>query len=196
MTDQDNPDVTQLLRKWREGSQTALAQLMPVIYGELRRLAGYYMSQERKGQTLQATALVHEAYLRLVGKEDLRFQNRAHFFALASQIMRRILVDHARGQNYAKRGGGAKKISLDELTTLSEELEPELVSLDEALNDLAEIDPRKSRVVELRVFGGLTVPETANVLEVSSATVINEYRFAKAWLYNQMKRAHPSRDCR
>jgi RNA polymerase sigma factor (TIGR02999 family) len=175
-------DVTQLLLDWRKGDPAALDKLLPLVYDELRRLAEQYMRRERPDHTLQATALVHEAYLRLVGA-DVQFQDRVHFFAVAAQMMRRILVDHARSYQYAKRGGGARKVSLDEAIDLSEERAADLVALDDALTGLAAIDPRKSQIVELRFFGGLTVEETAEVLGLSTATVINETRTARAWLY-------------
>lgn len=172
MTSSSPTEVTQLLINWRHGDQAALDQLMPIVYDELHRLADRYMSRERPDHTLQATALVHEAYLRLVTM-DVSWQDRAHFFAVAAQLMRRILVDHARSHQYAKRGGGARKVSLDEATIVSEARAADLVALDDALTSLATMDPRKSRIIELRFFGGLTVEETAEVLSVSPATIIN-----------------------
>jgi RNA polymerase sigma factor (TIGR02999 family) len=179
-------DVTQLLVDWRNGDQAALGKLMPLVYDELRRLAEHYLRRERPDHTLQATALVHEAYLRLVDKDHPNWQNRAHFFAVAAQLMRRILVDHARRHHYVKRGGGAPNVSLDEAIMVSNERGAELIALDEALTGLAAMDERKSRVIELRFFGGLTVEDTAEVMDLSTATVINETRLARAWLYRQI----------
>lgn len=187
VTSSSPTEVTQLLINWRRGDPAALDQLMPIVYDELHRLADRYMSRERPDHTLQATALVHEAYLRLVTM-DVSWQDRAHFFAVAAQLMRRILVDHARSHQYAKRGGGARKVSLDEATIVSEERAADLVALDDALTSLATIDPRKSRIIELRFFGGLTVEETAEALSVSPATVINETRIARAWLYAEINK--------
>jgi len=178
--------VTQLLVDWSNGNKAALDQLMPLVYQELRRLASHYLRRERSDHTLQSMALVNEAYLRLVDYSNLRWQDRAQFFALSAQLMRRILIDHARSHRYAKRGGGARKVSLDEAAILSEERAADLVALDDALTSLAELDPRKSQVVELRFFGGLTEEETARVLEVSATTVKREWKFARAWLYDRL----------
>lgn len=179
-------EVTQLLIAWSDGEQAALDRLFPLVYDELRRLASGYMRRERAGHTLQTTALVHEAYLRLVGQPDLNWKNRTHFFAVAARVMRRILIDHARTQQYAKRGGGAMKLSLEEAAVLSDERAAELVALDEALNELAKLDVRQSQIVEMRFFGGLTLAETAEVLKISSDTVTRDWNLAKAWLYRQV----------
>src|SRR6267143_910079 len=178
-------EVTQLLEKWSNGDTAALDKLTPLIYDELRRLAHHYMSSERPGHTLQTTALVNEAYLRLVDRKNVHWQNRAHFFAIAAQSMRCILVDHARGQAYAKRGGGARKITLDEATVVSQERAAEVVAVDEALKGLAALDPQQSRIVELRFFGGLTIEETAEVLHLSPATIKRQWGTARAWLYHE-----------
>ena len=177
-----------MLIDWSNGDQSALDQLMPLVYDELRRLARHYMIRERPGHLLQTTALVHEAYLRLIDQTQVHWQNRAHFFAIAAQMMRRILVDHARGQLYAKRGGGARRISLDHVSVVSEERAADVIALDDVLNGLAEIDPQQSRVVELRFFGGLTVEETAEVLGLSPATVKREWSAAKAWLQQELSK--------
>lgn len=161
---------------------------MPLVNRELHRLAHRYIRRERPGHTLQTTALVNEAYLRLVDQRNVHWKNRAHFYALSAQLMRRILVDHARKRKYAKRGGETHKISLDEAMTVSKERTRDLVALDDALTKLAAIDPRKSKLVELRFFGGLSVEETAEVLSVSIITVKREWKLAKAWLYNLLKR--------
>jgi RNA polymerase sigma-70 factor (ECF subfamily) len=177
-------EVTGLLSDWSRGDQAALERLTPLVYDELHRLAHRYMSRERPDHTLQTTALVNEAYLRLVGQTEVRWQNRAHFFAVAAQVMRHILVDYARQRHYAKRGGAAaRKVSLDEAAIVSEQRAAEFVALDEALKALEAIDPRKSRVVELRFFGGLNFEEIAEVLKVSAITVRRDWRSAKAWLY-------------
>ncbi len=180
-------DVTRLLVRLTDGDRAVLDDLLPLIYGELRRLAGGYLRRERQGHTLEPTALVHEAYLRMVDQTQVRWQNRAHFFGVAAQMMRRILVDHARAHQAEKRGGEAQILSLDENIDVSGERSAELVALDEALERLAELDPEKSRVVELRFFGGLSVEETAEVIGVSAPTVKRHWRMAKAWLYGQMK---------
>jgi RNA polymerase sigma factor (TIGR02999 family) len=180
-------EVTQLLLEWGNGDRAALDLLVPVVYQELRRLANYYMSRERPGHTLQTSALVNEAYMRLVDYRDMRWQNRAHFFAVAAQAMRRILVDHARKRHFAKRGGSAVKVSFDETAIVSREQDANLVALDDALTSLEELDPRKSRIVELRYIGGLNIEETAEVLDISPATVQREWRAAKAWLYRAIK---------
>jgi len=178
--------VTELLVRWREGDRRALDELMPLVYEELRRLAAHYMRGERPGHTLQTSALVNEAYLRLAGHEEIEWQNRAHFFAVAAQAMRRILVDHARRRGNLKRGGGAHKVNLDQAMIVSGERAAEVVALDDALARLAEIAPRKSRLVELRFFGGLSVEETAEVLGVSPGTVMRDWTFAKAWLRREV----------
>ncbi|HEY0079786.1 MAG TPA: sigma-70 family RNA polymerase sigma factor [Pyrinomonadaceae bacterium] len=176
-------DVTQLLIDWSDGKREALDKLLPLVYDELRQLAERYLRRERKDHTLQATALVHEAYLKLIDQRSVHWQNRAHFFGVAAQAMRRILVDHARGHQAVKRGSGDIKISLDENLLVSDERAAELVALDDAMNALAEIDPQKSQIVELRFFGGLSIEETAEVLGIGTATVIRQWRMAKAWLY-------------
>lgn len=186
MTQAPTHEVTQLLIEWSDGDSAAIDKLMPLIHDELRRLAHHYMSRERHGHTLQTSALVNEAYLRLVNRKSVHWQNRAHFFAIAAQCMRSILVDHARGLAYAKRGGGEPKIALNEAMVRSQEKAAEVVALDEALVVLAELDPKQSRVVELRFFGGLTIEETAEVLDLSPATIKREWTSAKAWLYNRL----------
>ncbi len=178
--------MTQLLVDWSNGDKEALDKLMPFVYQELHRLAHLYMRKENAGHALQTTALVNEAYMKLIDQNRVQWQNRAHFFAIASQMMRRILVDYARKKLYAKRGGETVHVSLDEALILSNEKAPDLVILDEALTNLAEMDERRSRVVELRFFGGLTVDETAEVLKVSSDTVLRDWALAKAWLYRYM----------
>jgi RNA polymerase sigma-70 factor (ECF subfamily) len=179
-------NITKLLLDWRNGDQTALDQLMPLVYEELRRMANHYMRNERKGHTLQTSALVNEAYLRLLDHENIEWRNRAHFFGVAAQAMRRILVDHARTRNYDKRGGAAQHVSLDEAATLAGDRAAELIALDEALQELAKMDERKSCVVELRYFGGLSLEETAEVLGVSIPTVTRDWNTAKAWLLREM----------
>lgn len=186
MTQPTTHEVTQLLIEWSNGDKAALDKLMPLIHEELRRLAHHYMSRERAGHTLQTTALVNEAYVRLVNRKGVRWQNRAHFFGIAAKSMRSILVDHARGIAYAKRGGGVTKIELEEGMIASQERAAEVVALDEALVVLAEMDPKQSRIVELRFFGGLTIEETAEVLDLSPATIKREWTTAKAWLYHQL----------
>jgi RNA polymerase sigma factor (TIGR02999 family) len=174
---------------WSEGDEAALAVLMPIVHNELRRLARRYMAGERPGQTLQATALVNEAFLRLVEVKRVKWQNRAHFFAMAARLMRRILVDVARAKRYQKRGGDARKISLDEALLVGGDPGRDLVALDDALTALATVDARKSQVVELRFFGGLTVAETAEVLKVSPDTVMRDWSLAKAWLHREVRRS-------
>jgi RNA polymerase sigma factor (TIGR02999 family) len=176
-------DVTGLLAEWSNGDREAYDKLVPLVYEELHRLAHRYMSRESAGRTMQTTELVNEAYLRLVGQRRVRWQNRAHFFAISAEVMRRILVDHARRRRYQKRGGGAHKISLHETAAVSPQPARDLVALDEALKELSEFDPRKARVVELRFFGGLSVEETAEVLGVSPNTVVRDWSTARAWLY-------------
>jgi RNA polymerase sigma-70 factor (ECF subfamily) len=180
--------VTRLLFAWTNGDEAALTLLMPLLYEELRRMAESYLRGEPAGQTLQPTALVHEAYLRLVAQQLPDWQNRSHFFGVASQLMRQVLVDRARVRRAGKRGGDARKISLEDAVSFAPERSPDLMALDDALNGLAAIDPRKCRVIELRFFGGLDVEETARVLNISSATVGRELRVAKAWLYREMKK--------
>ena len=178
-------DVSALLRAWSEGDQSALERLTPIVYSELHRLARRYMKGERPGHSLQPTALVNEAYVRLVGYKRMQWQNRAHFFAVSAQAMRRILVEHARRHNL-KRGGGVPHISLEEAAVVSGDEDVNLVALDNAMTVLARIDPRKVQVVEMRFFGGLSVEETAEVLNVSPVTVKRDWRAAKAWLYREL----------
>ena len=178
--------VTQLLVRWREGDRRALDELMPLVYEELRRLAAHYMRGERPGHTLQTSALVNEAYLRLAAHEEIQWQDRAHFFAVAAQAMRRILVDHARRRGNQKRGGGAPRVALDEALIVSAERMAEVVALDDALARLAEVAPRKSQLVELRFFGGLSIEEAAEVLGVSPGTVMRDWTFVKAWLRREI----------
>jgi RNA polymerase sigma-70 factor (ECF subfamily) len=178
-------EVSGLLRAWGDGDRAALDRLTPIVYEELRRLASYYMRGERPGHSLQATALVNEAYMRLVDYKGLQWQNRAHFFAVSAQLMRRILVDHARRHNL-KRGGGVQHVSLDETAIVGGDRAPDLVALDDALDAMARLDPRKVRVVEMRFFGGLSVEETAEVLKVSPVTVMRDWSTAKAWLYREL----------
>ena len=180
-------EVTMLLRAWTDGDQTALEKLTPVIYEELRRLARHYMSRERSGHILQTTALVNEAYIRLADCNRMRWQDRAHFFAVSAQMMRRILVDHAR-RNNVKRGAGLQHISIEEAGTVSRRPSQDLVALDDALEGLALLDTRKAKVVELRFFGGLSVEETAEVLKISSITVMRDWNAARTWLYRELKR--------
>jgi RNA polymerase sigma factor (TIGR02999 family) len=181
--------VTELLMAWSEGDQSALATLTPIVHEELRRLAHHHMKGERPGHTLQTTALVNEAYLKLIDQKRVKFKNRSQFFALAATLMRHILVDHARDRQCLKRGGGALRFSLDKVLTVCTDRDEDLVALDEALVQLAAIDARKSKVVELRFFGGLSVEETAEALDVSAVTVMREWRMAKAWLYNSLNEA-------
>jgi RNA polymerase sigma-70 factor (ECF subfamily) len=184
--------VPQLLQAWGQGEDAALEQLIPAVHQELRRLARRYMFGERAGHTLQATALVNEAYVKLLGCQKVEWQNRAHFFAISAQLMRRILVDSARARGYQKRGGAIPKVTLDECLIGPKEKGKDLVALDDALQALAAVDPRKSQVVELRFFGGLSAQETATVLKVSSDTVLRDWRLAKAWLAREMGRATAS----
>jgi RNA polymerase sigma-70 factor, ECF subfamily len=181
--------VTDLLTAWSAGDQSALETLTPLVHEELRRLAHHYMKGERPGHTMQTTALVNEAYLKLIDQKRVKFENRSQFFALAATLMRHILVDHARSRQYLKRGGGAQRVSLDKALIVSEDRDEDLVALDEALIRLAAIDLRKSKVVELRFFGGLSVEETAGALHVSAVTVMREWRMAKAWLYDSLNEA-------
>ena len=184
-----SPDVTGLLHAWKAGDAAALEELMSVLYEELRRTARHYMQMEHGGHTLQTTALVNEAYLRLAGVNQVEYRDRVHFFALAAQMMRRVLVDHARSREYLKRGAGARAIALDASLIASPDRSAEVVALDDALNGLAKRDARKARVVELRFFGGLTVEETATALQVSPQTVLRDWSLAKAWLTREMSHA-------
>ena len=178
--------VTELLVDWRNGNEAAFDSLFAVVYDELRRLASGYMRHERSDHTLQTTALVHEAYLKLVKQSDSPLQNRIHFFAVAAKVMRQILIDHARTRHYEKRGGAARRISLEEAAIVSDERAGELVALDEALTELATIDQRQSQIVEMRYFGGLTLAETAEFLKVSPDTVTRDWNMSKAWLYRRL----------
>src|SRR5262245_6202490 len=179
-------EITQLLHKWRDGDHAALDQLLPVVYQELRKLADSYLRGERSSHTLQPTALINEAYLRLIKQDFPEWQSRRHFFGVAAQLMRQILVEHARAHSAAKRGGGAQKISLDETPTFSQDQAADLVALDDALIALAKFDERKARIVELRYFGGFSVEEVASALDISVATVGREMRMAQAWLHREM----------
>jgi len=180
-------NLTGLLIEWRQGDKAALNKLAPLVYDELRRIAHRYVQRERNGHTLGTTALVNEAYLRLAGQKKIQWQNRTHFFAVTAQVMRHVLIDHARRRHYAKYGGDVQRVSLAEAELMSRERARELVELDEALDELAKIDLRKSKVVELRYFGGLRLQETADVLEISMMTVRRDWRAAKAWLFRRMK---------
>ena len=186
MPDPLTPSVSSLLGKWREGDEEALCDLLSLVYNELRRLAHYYIQRQRPDHTLQSTALVHEAYLRLVKQGKGKFQNRAHFFAISAQLMRQILVEYARSQNAAKRR--AQKVTFNDALALAKGRRLDLVALDDALNALATFDPQQSRVVELRFFGGLSIKDTAHVLGISSATVKRDWSTAKAWLHHELSR--------
>jgi RNA polymerase sigma-70 factor, ECF subfamily len=187
-----NLNVTQLLLDWSNGDKSALDKLTPLIYDELHRLANSYMRRQSPGHTLQATALVNEVYIKLINSENSSWRNRAHFFAVAAQAMRQILIDHARRHKYAKRGGGSHKVELDEVAVIAQEQAANLVALDEALKSLYAIDQRKSQIVELRFFGGLNIDETAEVLKISAPTVQREWRMAKAWLHRELSNQHGS----
>ena len=179
-------EVTELLRRWSGGDVAARESLVPLVYDELRRLARYYLASQRSDHTLQSTAIVHEAYLRLAGRGNVHWENRRHFFAVAAQLMRRILVDHARKRNAAKRGGAQLTLLVDEAVEPSSQRELDLVALDDALKALAELDERQSRIVELRFFGGLSIEDTSRLLEISPATVKREWSTARAWLYEEI----------
>lgn len=183
-----NSEVTQLLINWSDGDAKAVDKLMPLVYSELYRLAESYMRRENSDHTLQATALVNEAYLKLVDQTRVNWQNRSHFFGVASQVMRRILVDYARRNLAEKRGGYAETISLDEAIIFNREKSKDIIALDDALKSLAKLDERRQKVVELKFFGGLTFEETAEVLDVSKNTVVRDWNFAKAWLYRQIQK--------
>lgn len=182
------PDVTQLLVSWSNGDRVALDALTPVVYDELRKLAHRYLMRERHDHTLQSTALVHEAYMRLIDQKHVQWQNRAHFFGVAAQMIRRILCDHARAHQTAKRGGGAAKLSLDEALAVPGGRDLNIVALDEALRQLEELDPKQSRIIELRFFTGLSIEETAEVMGISPATVKREWTTARAWLFRELQR--------
>jgi len=185
--DEPSPnEITQQLIAWSNGDRAALEKLIPAVYQELRRMADRCLRGENAEHSLQPTALVHEAYLRLIDQTRVEWHNRAHFFGVAAQMMRRILIDHAKAKHRAKRGGAARKLSLEEIANYTRERASDLVALDEALKILAEMDERKSRIVELRYFGGLTVDETAQVLGVSDKTVMRDWNLAKAWLYQHL----------
>lgn len=179
-------NVTQLLIGWSQGDKEALDKLVPLVYDELRRQAARYLRRERVGHTLQTTALIHEAYVRLVDQKNVHWQNRAHFFGIAAQLMRRILVDHARTKKRAKRGGSDIRVSFSEATLKAKDQDLDIVALDEALERLAKLDEQQSRIVELRFFSGLTVEETAEVLSISTATVKRDWSMAKAWLHREI----------
>jgi RNA polymerase sigma-70 factor (ECF subfamily) len=181
----DKNEISGFLRAWSDGDQSALDRLTPVVYEELRHLAHHYMQRERPGHTLQTTALVNEAYMRLVDYRRMKWQDRAHFFAVAAQVMRRILVDHARSQN-VKRGGRVQHVALDDVAVVSSDRTGDMVALDDAMNALARLDPRKMQIIEMRFFGGLSVEETAEVLKVSPATVRRDWSIAKFWLYREL----------
>ena len=186
MTSPNN--VTQLLQNWKNGDKEALDELMPVVYDELRRIASRYLKQQRSNHTLQTTALVHEAYMRLIGKQDIEWQNRAHFFGIAARMMRYILMDYAIAQQAEKRGGGNLKLSLDDVIELPEKNELDVAVLHDSLNTLAEVDERKSQIVELKFFAGLSNEEVAEVMGVSLATVNREWRMARAWLQSELQK--------
>jgi RNA polymerase sigma factor (TIGR02999 family) len=187
-------NVTQLLVAWNNGEQDALQQLIPLVYHELHRLAHRYMERERGGHTLQSTALVHEAYERLINLKDVSWQNRAHFFAVSAQLMRRILVDYARSRRFTKRGGEWRQVPLNEAVAVFRDRRTDIVALDDALLTLAGIDPRKARVVEMRFFGGLSIKETAEVLDVSQETVLRDWRLAKVWLLRELGKGKQDED--
>jgi RNA polymerase sigma-70 factor (ECF subfamily) len=189
MNDHQPSDITRLLQEWQEGNREALERLMPLVYNELHLLASRYLSRERPGHTLQATALVHEAYLKLAGQRAADWQNRAHFYGIAAQLMRRILVDHARHDRRLKRGGDAPKLSIDDASPAVADSAVDVVDafeLDRALSRLESLDPQQGRIVELRFFGGLTIQETADVMQLSSGTVKRDWAVARAWLYREL----------
>jgi RNA polymerase sigma-70 factor, ECF subfamily len=189
MTASSAGDVTGLLKAWSAGDERALEKLTPLVYQELHRRARRYMANERTGHTLQTTALVNEVYLRLVDIHQRNWENRSHFYAVCAQLMRRILVDFARSRKYQKRGGGVRLMPLDEALSVCNECPPQILAVDEALRNLAEVDPRKSRVVELRFFGGLRVDETAEVMKISPETVMRDWKMAKVWLLREIGRS-------
>lgn len=192
MSDQDHSQVTLLLKKWSGGDKQALEALMPMVYGELKRLAASYLRRERPDHTLQSAALVNEAFLRLIGQSQVRWQNKAHFFGIAAQMMRRILVDHARGHKAAKRGAGQELLELNEAVAQAQKHSINLLGLDEALIALEKIDPQQSKIVELRFFGGLSIEETAEVVGVSPATIKRDWAAARAWLYREVTQKESS----
>ena len=192
MQNEPSTPVTELLVRWRAGDREALEALMPLVYDELRRLAHHYLSHERSDHTLQSTALVHEAYLRLAGQNPPQWQNRAHFFGIAAHLMRQILVEYARGRGTAKRGGNAPRLALDEAMALPQQADVDLVVLDRALLELSELDAQQGRIVELRFFAGLTIEDTSEVLGISPATVKRDWTTARAWLYRAMTGEAPA----
>jgi len=187
-------EITQLLVAWSQGDEAALEKLTPLVYQELHRLAHRYLGRERTGHTLQTTALVHEAYLRLIDRQQVEWQNRAHFFAISAQLMRRILVDFARTRRYRKRGGGAQQVMFDEAAVVAPERSADFIALDDALMELSKLDQRQARVVELRFFGGLTIEETAEVLKVAPITVRRDWNLAQAWLLRELRRGAHTQD--
>lgn len=189
MSPEHGADVTQLLVSWSMGNQAALEKLMPLVYGELRRLAAAYLRRERPDHTLQSTALVHEAFLKLVNQREVEWRNRAHFYGIAAQMIRRILVDYARSHHAEKRGSGAVKLALDEAMAVPEKTDLDLLGLNDALERLAQMDPRQNRIVELRFFAGLSIEETAEVMQLSPATIKREWNLARAWLFRELSRA-------
>jgi len=188
----ESTEITQYLQDWRNGNASALDEILPLVYGELRKIAHRYRAKERGGHTLQTTEIINEAYLKLLNQKENDWQDRAHFFAVASRVMRNLLVDYARTKNYQKRGNGAEKVSLEDVALFTPEPDAQLLALDEALNRLAKFDERKSKLVELRYFGGLSALETAEVLGVSEITVKREWLKAKAWLYNELRSEPPA----
>ena len=187
MTHNSPDEVTGLLIDWSSGDQSALNKLLPLVESELHRLAHHYMKRERAGHTLQTTGLVNEAYLRLIGQKNVSWQNRAHFFGIAARLMRQILVDYARRRQFAKRGGNALQVSLDQAAIVADESSAEMIALDDALNALADFAPEQSRIVELKFFGGLTIEETAEVMKLSVDKIKRDWSMAKAWLYHEIK---------
>jgi RNA polymerase sigma-70 factor, ECF subfamily len=179
-------EVTVLLRAWSDGDEAALEKLLPLVEAELRRLARIYMARERRGHTLQTTALVNEAFVRLIDTKGLRWQDRSHFLGISARLMRRVLVDHARARGYQKRGGGAQRVTFTDALVISPDVSPQLIDLDRALDALATVDARRARVVELRFFGGLSVEETAEVLHLSNDTIKRDWRLAKLWLLRKL----------
>jgi RNA polymerase sigma factor (TIGR02999 family) len=179
-------NVTELLTEWGNGDKEALDRILPIVYDELRKQAARYLRRERAGHTLQTTALIHEAYIRLVDQKNVRWQNRAHFFGISAQLMRRILVDHARTKGRVKRGGSDIRVSLDDVNLIAKEKDLDILAVDEALDRLAKIDEQQSKIVELRFFSGLTVEETAEVLKISPATIKRDWSMAKAWLHREI----------
>jgi RNA polymerase sigma factor (TIGR02999 family) len=189
MASEPTHDVTVLLEKWSGGDQKALDELMPLVYGELRRLAASHFRREKPGHTLQSTAVVHEAFMRLVNQRDVRWQNRAHFYGIAAQMIRRILLDYARSRQAGKRGAGAVKLQLDDALGVPEQKSLDILALNDALDRLSEMDERQSRIVELRYFSGLSIEETGEVMQLSPATIKREWNSARAWLFREMSRS-------